>query len=682
MVDRSFLPPATLEFVVIADTHHMLPTDAVEFASRRVQRDRVAYAIDRVNALAPDFVVHLGDVSQSFPDSEGFEAATDAARDQLADITAECYFVAGNHDVGDMPDPTMPTEPVTRESLAAYHDRFGRSWYSWTAADRRFVVINSQLLNADLPAAAAQRRWLRTELRESAVEPTFLFLHLPPFLGRPDEPSIGHYDTVAEPARSWLCTLIRETPVEHVVAAHTHFEFRNRIGNASLRVAPSPSFTRPGFAELFASCPPPERGRDDRPKLGIYLVRLHDGGPTFHFVRTGGRTREDEDRDGAALLTRPTGRLPASRTGVALAHPLGRSTRVPATFPSTVQQPVHDPYLRLGALRLGTGVVRTSLRDLVENRESRRHARAIRERGGTVVGTTLIGSGGTTAGGRSLLEAQCPTPSAPVDELEVRLAGTPTPTGAPFEAAMATVADIEDVGVGLSTVVPGRSRPDIQHDRHREGFRPADLQAVVAALGDSGATVDRALCHVALEQDPWETIVTGPDPERVDRVGAIDWLLPSIGVGDPAHPVRAFAALLATATRADARLYLHPFRELDRTMDVTPGLLDRRENPTAAYTGLRCLSTVLFETDREWTVGRRFEDAAVRSVGLTSPDRDVVLVVPAEAAATVSSTALRSHDRDRHRVLHLSSACIEQLALDAEAGGSIVVDEPTLFVLE
>ena len=47
MVDRSYLPPAELEFVVMTDTHYMLDPgeQTVEFASRRKQAARAAHAL-------------------------------------------------------------------------------------------------------------------------------------------------------------------------------------------------------------------------------------------------------------------------------------------------------------------------------------------------------------------------------------------------------------------------------------------------------------------------------------------------------------------------------------------------------------------------------------------------------------------------------------------------------------
>ena len=73
--DRTLLPPAQLEFAVIADTHYMIdPGDApLEFESRRRQSQRALVAWQMVAALEPAFVVHLGDLVQESPGSFDFE---------------------------------------------------------------------------------------------------------------------------------------------------------------------------------------------------------------------------------------------------------------------------------------------------------------------------------------------------------------------------------------------------------------------------------------------------------------------------------------------------------------------------------------------------------------------------------------------------------------------------------
>lgn len=291
-VNRSLIPRALWEYVVIADTHYMRDPGArvLEFESRRQQTARAGAALQLVRALAPDFVVHMGDLVQEYPDTAEFETALDEALAQLAPAGQEFHFVAGNHDVGDKPDPTMPVHPVTPASLAAFERRYGRPYYHFDRGPVRYVVLNAQLLNTSLPEARQQQRWLDGLLSECQATRCVLFLHMPPYLTAADEPHLGHYDNLGEPARQWLLSWIDRAKPELVFAAHVHFGFYDRRGLTRMVTVPSTSFTRPGFGHLFTAGPPPEQGRDDTPKLGFYWCRVLPQRTELHWIRTGGIT--------------------------------------------------------------------------------------------------------------------------------------------------------------------------------------------------------------------------------------------------------------------------------------------------------------------------------------------------------------------------------------------------------
>ncbi|HEV2121412.1 MAG TPA: metallophosphoesterase, partial [Chloroflexota bacterium] len=229
MFERSYLPAAQLEFVVLTDTHYMVDSgDApVEFESRRKQTARVEHALRLAAALKTPFLMHLGDLIQEHPRSPHYRRALDEARAQLdrhlAGSGSHRYHAAGNQDIGDKPDPTMPTEPVTPDSLAAYGAVFGSSWYSFDVGGAHFAVINSSLLNASLPETVEQRQWLEGDLAAHAGARIVLFMHHPPYLFEPDEPALGHYDNLGAPDRTWLLGLIRQHRIEALFCGHSHF---------------------------------------------------------------------------------------------------------------------------------------------------------------------------------------------------------------------------------------------------------------------------------------------------------------------------------------------------------------------------------------------------------------------------------------------------------------------------
>ena len=673
MFDRSFLPPADFRFVLLADTHHVYSgMDPVEFDSRRRQNARTKRAIEMINGLEPAFVVHLGDIVQEFPESAAFEDATDEALDVLSTLSVERYQVAGNHDVGDKPDPTMPTAPVTASSLRNYHRRFGRSWYHWTAGGIDFFVLNSQLLNAPLKAAADQREWFEAAL-EDATGPKVVLSHLPPFLHDPDEPVLGHYDNIGSPGREWLLECVRTNAVDWLFCAHSHFAFFNRVGPTRMAVVPSPAFTRPGFAELFSASPPPERGRDDRPKLGFYLVSVRDGELHPAFIRTSVGGDTPSDPTARRLLTRRTGFLPGSPVGVSLVHPLSDTATVPAVFPSTVRQTVHNDYGLAGCLELGVRTVRTPLADRRRPRVARTLDR-FRRAGGRVVGTVQFAPG----------DEPTPLGRAGVDEIEVRLVGdawTPAEIAAVFADDLAFGAD--STAVSASRLTPDLSRGSTQHDRPRTGFAPGELQAVNESLRERGTTLDRALCRFGTSA-PWKAIRCRSGPDERDRIEAVDWLLSGTIRTDDRFESELLEAILGVACRPGERLYIEPLRELDRTMDRAAGLLDRRDNPTRTFHAVRCLNTVLFAGSRDWYPVPTADPDGGRAYGLSTTHRTVLVVVPDRDAAVRIDEPLRSIGADppsaTRTKITLSDGRIRPLESDPRRRSTVT--EPTAIWMD
>ena len=66
------------------------------------------------------------------------------------------------------------------------------------------------------------------------------------------------------------------------------------------------------------------------------------------------------------------------------------------------------------------------------------------------------------------------------------------------------------------------------------------------------------------------------------------------GTDEQAHADRTAAAIFAAALSPGLRIFLSPFVDLDRTNDVSHGLLDRLSNPRPAYHVTCCLNSLLF----------------------------------------------------------------------------------------
>ena len=588
MFDRSLMAPAEFEFVVVADTHYMLDPGgrALEFESRRKQTARADAALRLAASLGADFILHMGDLVQEFPETRRYHEAIGRARAQLARLDAKVRIVAGNHDVGDKPDPTMPTRPVTSESLKRHHARFGDSWYSFDHRDCHFVVINSQILNAGLPESVSQRAWLEHDLEAHGQERVFLFLHLPPFLDQPDEPHLGNYDNIGQPARRWLLDLTARYGIDSVCAAHVHFAFLNRIGPTRVYNVPSTSFVRPGFSHLFTGPAPPEQGRDDAPKLGFHLFRVFRDRTDVHFIRTRGASALQDAAAGGPkrLLTRISAGLPASPLGLTLLHPLVNRAEIPIAFPSVVRQRVRNDYPLLAAVELGAAVVRFPASDL-EDSSQRERLEVLRDEGPRLTATL-------PASFAADLQRYVRRHADAVDAWEVQIPGALLPSG-DLTGALVEMGKDNSIHISLAPILPGEVRPGKQHPRTRIGYLPGELRELDRCLAEHDVSVERVLCRLDWDE-PWKTGQELLGLGALSRVREVD-LVVSLASRDDARNANAAAeSLFCAALLPGARVYFDPFVDLDRTLDAAAGLLDTSCNPRPAFHVLRCLNSVLY----------------------------------------------------------------------------------------
>ena len=144
------------------------------------------------------------------------------------------------------------------------------------------------MINSGLEAETVQREWLQAEVAHCHGKRVFVFTHYPLFLAYADEAE--NYDNIAEPGRSWLLNLLSKTKAEALFAGHVHNFWYNRYAGTDHYLLPSTSFVRQDYSEMFRASPglDDEAGRNDRAKLGYFLVHVHEHGHTVDFVRTYG----------------------------------------------------------------------------------------------------------------------------------------------------------------------------------------------------------------------------------------------------------------------------------------------------------------------------------------------------------------------------------------------------------
>ena len=585
--DRSDVPQADLEFVVIADTHHLVDPgmysttgDSVTPEIVREWSDRGDWALALTKATETELVFHVGDLAQEYPGSRFFDTGRRAAVAQFEESGLEVNFAAGNMDIGDKPDPTVPAGWVEPGFLKRWDEDFGKSFYSRTEGDTHFVVLNSQIMNTTLPEAIEQREWVEADLAAHASHRIFLFMHLPPYLVDEDEPGLGSYDVLGNPDRTWLLDLCRRYDVEALFSGHTHFQVFNRAGGTRLYTLPSTTTTRPGFYEAFNVCPP-DRGWLDTTKLGFFLVRVTDDATSVHLIRTSGETHANHPA-GSRILTGTTVDVPHSPAATYLRLPITNQSDGAISYPNHVRHRIRDDYPLLSCVEAGIRHVRFPIHDLDVSIQAGQLA-VLRSEGVRLTATVLCPRpADIAAAARKASEA---------DFIEVQLTNRFLPEGEDLEA----LAALREAGVGVAMAPLALEDTGKVHLRSRTGFRPRELPDLDDMLSERDVHLDRAVCTVDDSGSVWNEILAFDT--RLGSVGGLDFLVP-LGADDERNALAAAEALFAAATKAGCRVYLDPLQDLDRVTKVVNGLLDRLSNPRPAFHVTRVLNTVLFGNGR------------------------------------------------------------------------------------
>ena len=146
-------------FVAIGDTQDPNPkaTSASEI---------FALLIEQINQLGPDFVIHLGDVSD-----RGTKPELDRFDGLIAKLDAPIITVAGNHD-------TKSHRKSFSERYVSPNEFTGLMDYSFDYGGVRFIVLD----NSEYYLSADQLEWLERQLQTDRRK--IVSMHCPPDYGR------------------------------------------------------------------------------------------------------------------------------------------------------------------------------------------------------------------------------------------------------------------------------------------------------------------------------------------------------------------------------------------------------------------------------------------------------------------------------------------------------------------
>jgi len=376
-------------FAVIADTH-LNKDECVcnsPFPVNRLSNGRMRYVVRDINTRDIDFVMHLGDLIHPVPAVKDlYLGAAARFHNQVAELKVPIHVVPGNHDVGDKPMPWAPAGSITDEYLNLWESTFGAHYYAFDHKDCHFIVINSELMNSGLPAEQEQKTWLRQDLAANKGRRIFVHTHYPPFLCETDEAE--HYDNIAEPERSWLLELIGDNAVEGLFAGHVHNFWYLRFRETDCYLLPSTSFVRQDYSEMFKApptCMEYEWGRNDSPKLGYFLVHVHENAHVCEMVRTNGEIVEpDAPKVACAPKVPPVS--PRENRHPVLGFDLRQSWAEKIGIPPSGgldefdRKEVRNDYPLLALWEMGVRQLRVPLQDL-RNESGRRRMRDIQRMG-------------------------------------------------------------------------------------------------------------------------------------------------------------------------------------------------------------------------------------------------------------------------------------------------------------
>jgi Icc-related predicted phosphoesterase len=177
---------------------------------------RFKQAVKQINSLQPDFVVICGDLvndanEHSFTDFKAIAAG----------FKMPCYCAPGNHDVSNTP---------TLETLRHYRAAMGKDYYAFEHNGYAFVVANTSLWKAPLPAEFEKHdSWFKETLEkaERKNESIFVISHYPLYVKRPEETNSYYNLPVAK--RQELLSLFERCGVVAHLAGHTHKTITNEF---------------------------------------------------------------------------------------------------------------------------------------------------------------------------------------------------------------------------------------------------------------------------------------------------------------------------------------------------------------------------------------------------------------------------------------------------------------------
>lgn len=212
--------------------------------------------VEEVGLIAPDFVVHTGDMIFGYGESDArVEEEFDEALGLFRSLPCKVYFTPGNHDY------------ATPYAARRFHHMTGQPpFFSFDYQDAHFIVLNTEVFTADGSINPPQMQWLRDDLEgRKGSRAVFVFMHRPMFAvedqnaGKPgpggsdrnpgeDSKEKGRAPRISPKTTEMLADLFARYEVKAVFSAHENLFHRTEVkgvkyltiggGGAEMRVSP------------------------------------------------------------------------------------------------------------------------------------------------------------------------------------------------------------------------------------------------------------------------------------------------------------------------------------------------------------------------------------------------------------------------------------------------------------
>ena len=663
-------------FVVLADSHIRSEAETnPAYPSDRTANTRHAYAMRKIRQIAPDFVIHLGDVVHPIPALASHASALKTAREHYDSLNCPVYVTPGNHDVGDKPNSLVPAPNADSTS----HDHFRAAWGGpWSAFDFqvcRFVILNSSLMNSGLASEAEQQQLLEQDLVESRREGKRIFvcMHYPFFIDSPLEDD--HYDNIAQPARSRLLGLLADHGVEAVFSGHAHAFFYNRFREMDLYTIPSLTFVRPGYSELFQIPPEADReyGRFDTGKLGFMLVSITARDHRLRLIHTHGKSENDAltHWDGRRLQEVENSFAQISPMGVTLRHTWANSYELPVDNLDEFNRKLARNDHWLPALwEMGIQRVRLPIGDLNDDNRRRRIAALIKKG----FHFTFFSAGMPSDRIRKVLRHH----HLLMDAWEIIV---------PQYRMAEVLDDIETIKADIPiktylSKLAHTSRKDFDHGAHfhhfaDHGFSFEDLRLIETYLeaGRGSGIIDGVVFSSRYYSEMLENMkMAAGILEAYHAAVIVQVVFPRVDEGvlcdrDPDVANLAAESLAAAHAVKNTLVFFDTFVDHDRGYYPRHGLLDRRYNFRIGSHVLSHLHDV-FQTLGPIEFAKPIVASdGIRITAIHGKDRRFMLVISEGAELTLELSPAEIDDMDRGRLywLDLASGRKHKVQLDRSA---------------